>query len=410
MQHISDRNKIYQGNALNVLKSFSKDTIDLAITSPPYWGLRNYGEINETWDGDPKCDHEFTKPEKAFNSSQPTKWNTSAPEIWNGGTSKNCMKCGAWQGSLGLEPDYNLYIEHLCQIFDEVKRVIKPEGSLYVNIGDTYSGAPVSGKWGGGFQGKFSRDKADISNVKNPKIDIQEKSLVGIPFRFAIEMINRNWILRNTIIWHKHNCMPHSVKDRFTVDFEYIFFFTKQTRYYFEQQFEPYKYPLESMSPRNLRPNGMGRNKRTVWPVNTSPYMDAHFAVYPEELLKTPIKAGCPKEICSICGKPKMRKYKLGEIIESGGSSKWDEAVERKGERAGIFQREVLPDGYTECGCNAKLIPGIVLDPFMGSGTTGSAAKKLGRDYIGIEQNPKYIKIAENRISKAYEQRELFEL
>lgn len=436
------RNKIYQGNALKVLKEFPSKIIDMAITSPPYWGLRNYGDIDEIWDGDPKCDHEFSKPQKAFNSSQPTKWNTSAPEIWNGGSSKTCIKCGAWQGSLGLEPDYNLYIEHLCQIFDQVKRVLKPEGSLWVNIGDTYSGAPISGKQGG-YQkerelngNKGGRDCAEISNVKKPKIDIQEKSLVGIPFRFAIEMINRNWILRNTIIWHKHNCMPHSVKDRFTVDFEYVFFFTKKTKYYFEQQFEPYEYPLDrwggiytdgntqnskyfdmdlnpaeiSMRPRNLRPNGMGRNKRTVWPVNTSPYMDAHFAVYPEELLKTPIKAGCPKEICNKCGKPKMRKFKLGEIIESGGSAKWDEAVDRNGERAGIYQREVLSDGWTECGCNAEFIPGVVLDPFMGSGTTGTVAKKLGRDWIGIEQNPKYIKIAENRISKAYEQRELFDL
>ena len=218
-----ERNKIYPGNALKVLKTFRSKTIDCCITSPPYWGLRNYGtdiwiggnpdcdhvksggghlkdsitsirgganKVNESqsvlyedvckkcgarkageiWDGDPGCDHEFGQEQKAFKSSQPTKWNTSAPEIWSGGWSSFCTKCGAWQGSLGLEPDYNLYVEHLCQIFDEVKRTLKPDGSLWVNIGDTYSGAPVSGKQGG-FQGKFSRDKSEISNVKKPSLE-----------------------------------------------------------------------------------------------------------------------------------------------------------------------------------------------------------------------------------------------
>jgi len=398
------------------------------------WGLRNYGEITEIWDGDPNCDHEFSQEQKAFKSSQPTKWNTSAPEIWSGGTSKYCSKCGAWQGSLGLEPDYKQYIEHLCQIFDQTKRVLKPGGSLWVNIGDTYSGAPVSGKQGG-FQGEFSRDVSEISNVKKPKIDIQEKSLVGIPFRFALAMIERSWILRNTIIWYKPNCMPHSVKDRFTVDFEYLFFFTKNTQYYFEQQFEPYEYPMDrwggiytdgntpnskyfdvdlnpaeiSMRPRSLRPNGLGRNKRTVWPINTRPYMDAHFAVYPEELIETPIKAACPKEICQACGRPKERQFILGEVIASGGANKIDTAVERSVIRDRIEQREVLPDGWTDCGCGSEYVPGIALDPFMGSGTTGAVAKKLGRDWVGIEQNEKYIKIAEKRISRAFEQPTLFE-
>lgn len=482
-ESLTERNKIYHGHALEILRTFNSETIDMTITSPPYWGLRDYGAkweggdpkcnhyrsnktndgcdtgqknveggigdsiykdvckscgakrvSGEIWDSTPGCDHEFTEAEKVHESSQPTKWPTSDPEIWSGGTSRYCKKCGAWNGSLGLEPDYNLYIEHLCQIFDEVKRVLKPSGSLWVNIGDTYSGAPVSGKQGG-FQGKYSRDINDISGVKKPKTDIQEKSLIGIPFRFALQMMDRGWVLRNTIIWYKPNCMPHSVKDRFTVDFEYVFFFTKQTRYYFEQQFEPYECPLDrwggiytdgntpnskyfdvdlnpaeiSMRSRSLRPNGLGRNKRTVWPINTKPFLDAHFAVYPEELVETPIKAACPKEICRICGKPKERKFKSGEIVQSGGAVKWDEVVDRNEKRDKMIQREVLPDGWTDCGCGSTYIPGIVLDPFMGSGTTGAVAKKLGRNWVGIEQNEKYIQIALNRISKAYEQSSLFE-
>ncbi|AXN53396.1 DNA methyltransferase [Methanobacterium virus Drs3] len=311
-------NHIYQGDALEVLQSLESQQVDMCVTSPPYWRLRNYGV----------------------------------------------------EGQLGLEPDFNEYIDKLCTIFDEVKRVLKDEGTCWVNIGDSYNG---SGKGGSNPEyqkkhtsfGKIMTEKSIFGKPVNDK-RIGKKSLIGIPFRFAIEMINRGWILRNTIIWHKPNCMPTSAKDRFTVDFEYLYFFSKKSKYYFEQQTEPvkeeslkrYEYGLHSVYADKEKYGGknsnsvsdcerMGdfvsnptkRNMRTVWKIPTKPYKGAHFAVFPEELIETPIKAGCPQN-------------------------------------------------------------GIVLDPFMGSGTTASVAKRLNRNYVGIELNPEYHVLIHERLDK----------
>jgi len=308
-----ETNKIYCGDALELLKQLDDESVDLVITSPPYWALRDYGV----------------------------------------------------EGQLGLEPTFDEYISKLCNIFDEVKRVLKKTGTCWVVIGDTYnsSGTNMSRNWDGRTK-NFEKGKPMIISKELPS-----KCLLQIPARFSIEMINRGWILRNTIIWHKPNCIPASVKDRFTVDFEYIFFFVKNKKYYFEQQFERY---IEKMNrwggeklkakgkstwddgtgqvtyrDRNMRPNPKGRNKRTTWRINPKPFSEAHFAVYPEELIKTPIKAGCPEQ-------------------------------------------------------------GIVLDPFMGSGTTALVALKLNRNFIGFELNPEYVKIANKRIKDWLYQTRLF--
>ena len=311
-------NKIYNIDCLEGLKQLEDNSIDCCITSPPYWALRDYGV----------------------------------------------------EGQLGLEPTFQEYINKLCNIFDEVKRVLKKDGTCWVNMGDTYMGnSSYSEK---GRQG-FGNDKIGMINKKKwldpkyptesrlrgrehiEKCDIESKSLCQIPSRFAIEMCDRGWILRNEIIWHKPNCMPSSVKDRFTVDFEKIFFFTKNKKYYFEQQLEPYE-SKENHNPRNKNAekyNGTnlfseggrdyysqgGRNKRCVWCVNTKPFKEAHYACYPDTLIEPCILAGCPKG-------------------------------------------------------------GVVLDPFMGAGTTAIVADRFNRSYIGFEINPEYIKIAENRIAK----------
>ncbi len=308
---------ILEGDALSVLKTLPEESVDMVMTSPPYWALRDYGV----------------------------------------------------DGQLGLEPSFEEYISNLCDIFDEVKRVLKKEGSCWVNLGDTYSG----NKLGNTLEMGTLTQKKDLSKqhiIKKIPAGMRSKSLCMIPERFAIEMINRGWILRNTIIWHKKNCMPTSAKDRFTVDFEKLFFFTKNKKYYFKQQFESQKlnsidrtnYDFYSspgeVHPNENRPkpipkvwnfNPAGRNKRTVWAMNSKPYPEAHFAVYPEELCETPIKAGCPKK-------------------------------------------------------------GVVLDPFFGSGTTGVVAKKQGKYYIGIELKKDYIEIAEKRLEGWKEQRTLKEV
>ncbi len=333
-----ERNKIIQGDAREVLETFSAESVDMCITSPPYWGLRDY-DVNELiWGSEKDCKHKgYGNFKRGF-----------------------CRKCGAWKGQLGLEPTFDLYIKHLCDIFDGVKRVLKKTGTCWVNIGDSYLGSnqgygTTKRNTNTGFQdvrkGYFaaSKQKTPLSNYK-----LKAKCLAMVPFRFALEMVNRGWILRNVIIWHKPNCMPCSVKDRFTIDFEYLFFFSKSKKYYFKQQREPHKKesiertkhkwdghrePMSSFRGMDIKKmcHPKGRNKRCVWAINTKSFKGAHFAVYPEDFINIPIKAGCPKN-------------------------------------------------------------GIVLDPFLGSGTSCLVALKQNKSFLGIELSPDYIKIAKRRI------------
>ncbi len=260
-------------------------------------------------------------------------------------------------GQIGLEENYSEFIAKLIELYSEIQRVLKPTGTCFVNLGDTYNGTKQ------GNTETSKNPKLVTGSFKKERVKfIQDKSLLMIPERFAIGMIDTGWILRNQIIWHKPNQMPQSATDRFTVDFEKIFFFVKQsTGYYFEQQLEPYTKPLDrwggddleangnstwdngtgqtTYRNRNMRPNPDGKNMRTVWSINTEPFPEAHFATYPEKLVKRMIEAGCPEN-------------------------------------------------------------GLVLDPFMGAGTTAVVAKKLNRNYTGFELNPKYKLIAENRLIK----------
>ncbi|KKK95331.1 hypothetical protein LCGC14_2673880, partial [marine sediment metagenome] len=265
------------------LKQLDSNSIDCSMSSPPYWALRDYST----------------------------------------------------EGQLGLEPTFDEYIKKLCDIYDEVKRVLKPSGTCWVNLGDTYGGTGVgqeNNMESKGIQtsGQYE-DAKEARDLKNKATKgIYDKCLLLIPFRFAIEMINRGWILRNTIIWHKPNCMPSSAKDRFTVDFEYIFFFVKNKKYFFEPQYEEqsphtlvaFKNGKVPLNPKSiLNPNDIkagktqqamrvgdwnailpfGRNKRTVWSICPQPF--------PEGV--------CP--ICGYYGKPKGKYEKEGYF---GGEEK----------------------------------------------------------------------------------------
>lgn len=399
-------NKIFQGDALTKLKELPEKSINMCMTSPPYWALRDYGDsVNSIWEGLEDCEHDFEIGERYIHRGSAP--NTVHGAINAGGLKVDwktkdgfCNRCGAWKGQLGLEPTFDLYIKHLCDIFDEVKRVLRDDGTCWVNMGDTYASSPSGltnekaeeGSTRKGSDGLYKRlhkrHSNDMTSNVTPKPkeygNVQNKSLVMIPFRFAIEMVNRGWILRNTIIWHKPNCMPSSVKDRFTVDFEYIFFFSKKKKYYFETQYEPhltnsikrmdagfnqnqdfnYKKRIDKNRGFKTKPNKgqlqplqkhgqdvsynpQGRNKRAVWKISPRPFKETHFAVYPEELCETPIKAGCPKD-------------------------------------------------------------GIVLDPFFGAGTTGLVALKQNKKFVGIELNKEYIKIAKKRLKPFLEQEKLF--
>jgi DNA modification methylase len=438
-------NQIIQGNALDVLKTLPSGSVNCVMTSPPYWALRDYKIKDDViWDGVDGCEHQwgdiipYTKkdertPEQKKNQGATVGNSINSENFAKGNSGSFCLKCNAWKGQLGLEPTFDLYIEHLCDIFDDVRRVLRKDGTCWVNIGDTYYS--ISG-------GKFLNDNLGSKDVNLLKgvsqanalksgDELEQKNLCNIPARFSIEMQNRGWILRNTIIWHKPNCMPSSVKDRFTVDFEYVFFFVKSKRYFFETQYEAYDKPMNrwggdklkadgnstwdegvgqnTYRNRNMRPNPFGRNKRTTWTITTKGFPESHFAVYPEELCETPLKAGCPEFVCKKCGKP---REKIIKTISGKGEGKPYNPNRPDGFVMNGRNRESehIFEGYSGCGCDAGFEGGIVLDPFFGAGTTGLVTLKQNKRFIGIELNPEYIKIAEERLKPYLQQKKLTEV
>jgi DNA modification methylase len=264
---------------------------------------------------------------------------------------------------LGLEETPEEYVENMVKVFREVKRVLKDDGTLWLNLGDSYNSQTGSGFNTNQNEGQNHRitdlQKMQGSLVK--KIGLKPKNLVGIPWRVAFALQADGWYLRQDIIWHKPNPMPESVTDRCTKSHEYIFLLTKSAQYFYDA--DAIREPAQDWGTRDrsqfrdgtqdelLKHRGLkdanfaniGRNKRSVWTINTKPYKEAHFAVFPP---------------------------KLPELCIKAGSSEGD----------------------------------VILDPFFGSGTTGWVAQRLGRKWIGIELNPEYIKIAEKR----FNQRELF--
>jgi len=742
--------------------------VDCVLTSPPYWGLRSYKTEPVIW-GEDHCEHQWGKGLPGHHPGQveQTKWK-DAEAAGAGQTAKSgnfCLKCHAWKGELGLEPTIELYISHLLQIFDEVKRVLKATGTVWINLGDSYSGG--EGQSGCG-DADYQAARTDptlnkpyhqmgghgVTRPADGDIGIPPKSLCLIPERFALGMVERGWILRNVIIWykclagtmpiyfrsngkcirssvremarlpisglelpttdgwakvtnlsligerqtltlhlrngsawevtpehrfclkgelwsasmlrpgmaldsytlpdskgtqlgtydngwvvgfylaegspdgkglqfsmhakeeeytdrlrhfteayggefaayvsenkrvckvsgaapagvilhyaedkgakkkhcsghvwqenndflrgliegylagdghwdkynrrwrlgfawnpellydlktictrlgwymrgkparascngktyaivkgqirdhksghhndksdweiirisqtaapvyeigidsrdhffilpdgvltHNSNPMPESVKDRFTGTYEYVYFFTKSRKYWFEQQFEAQSpltlkigshYKLggsyhnaqkrgELNEGYEFKGNGKnfrkfdigGRNKRDVWEINTQPYPEAHFATFPEDLCKTPILSGCPSMICKKCGKAREPIYEQRETFDCGriGEDRDIGQQQRKSlpskmrdpNGAGWASQSGQKLGYSDCGCGAGFEPGIVLDPFCGSGTALAVAKSLGRKSIGIEINPKYCALAVKRIQR----------
>jgi site-specific DNA-methyltransferase (cytosine-N4-specific) len=382
-------NSIIQGDTLEVLKAFPDDCIDTIITSPPYWGLRDYGEETKIiWDGDKDCKHEWNLGktrivESHHGQDSSDLFSGKGAESWgdrgmNVAPSGFCPKCGAWYGQLGLEPTLEMYLNHLLQITMELKRVLKPTGVMFWNQGDCYGGSGC-GTWSNANTNNCKESYA-LPFGKNVTANITHKCMVMQNYRLILRMIDdeQGWILRNTIIWHKPNHMPSSVKDRFASSYEPVFMLVKNRSYWFDLDAVrvPHKngsiLRVESAKKRKsvssvkrkidenigaipqrssidgivVDINPSGKNPGDVWTIPTQPFPEAHFATFPEKLVEPMVKAGCPKN-------------------------------------------------------------GIVLDPFAGAGTTCVVAKKLGRNYIGIELNPEYCKMAEKRISEVVRQGEL---
>jgi DNA modification methylase len=360
--------KVIVGDNRETLKQLPDRSVQTVVTSPPYWGLRDYG-TGDWVGGDANCSHkrESKKSDKTITGHKNF---TEMLGVGDAIYKDICQRCGAKREDLqiGLELTPAEFVEQLCLVFDEIWRVLKDDGTLWVNLGDSYAG---SGKGPAGNILKNSQaGEARHLEKKHSAIvpdGLKAKDLVGIPWRFAFAMQDRGWYLRQDIIWHKPNPMPESVTDRCTKSHEYIFLLTKSPKYYFDNVAikEPvsevslkraeYGWDSDRPSTKNASMGGQGihvekmgtrfvnpegRNKRSVWTITTKPYKEAHFATYPPDLILPCILAGS----------------KEGDIV---------------------------------------------LDPFSGSGTTGEVALKHNRNYIGLELNPEYAKLSEKRLTDA---------
>jgi site-specific DNA-methyltransferase (adenine-specific)/site-specific DNA-methyltransferase (cytosine-N4-specific) len=264
--------KVLEGDSLDVLKSIGSCTFHCVVTSPPYWGLRDYG----------------------------------------------------LEGQIGAEQRLDDYIRNLVNIFREVKRVLRDDGTLWLNVGDSYTSG--NRKW----RDSDRKNRARAMNYRPPNPEgLKDKELIGIPWKLAFALQADGWYLRSDIIWYKPNCQPESVKDRPTRSHEHVFLLTKSAKYFYDQ--ESVKEPTA---------NGAGkRQRRDVWAINNKNSKEAHFAMFPLELVEVCIRAGSPKD-------------------------------------------------------------GLVLDPFFGSGSVGVAAVELGRRCLGIELHPEYVELAQARIQE----------
>jgi DNA modification methylase len=333
---------LYHGDALTILQALPAGIAQTCVTSPPYWGLRDYGTGHWTG-GDEACDHqrqsETSRQSSTLVGSTDTQGGTIAYK-------DACHRCGAQRvdSQLGLEATPQQYVENMVRLFREVWRVLRDDGTLWLNLGDSYAGAPVGTFNGGGFKDKSAATGGrDLSGHETSgKFDklagsgLKPKDLVGIPWRVAFALQHDGWYLRSDIIWAKPNPMPESVTDRPTKAHEYLFLLAKQPKYFWDAdasrepqesldtaggykggvsrpEYEPIRPdgPLtrERIKMHNREWNPAGRNRRSVWTIPTQPFPEAHFATYPEELVRPCIQAGTSeKGECVECGAPWTRQ------------------------------------------------------------------------------------------------------
>jgi DNA modification methylase len=354
-----------------------------------------------------------------------------------------------------LERNPQEYVEKLIAVFREVRRVLRRDGTLWLNLGDTYC---ASGKWGGQLYQTIGGPKHYRGYPwKRPAAHdlsghgLKFKDLVGIPWLVAFALRADGWYLRSDIIWDKPNPMPESVRDRPTKSHEYLFLLTKSERYYYDadavkeawiprdndirraldggcrysgKNRNGYDRACERGDHLNRNATGQpignpsaGRNRRTVWRISTQPFPKAHFATFPPKLIEPCILAGTSERgCCPQCGAPWRRVMKIGRGTDGrrhvGLRHRSGYTVSRLDHR-GKAPSGLLVSAHTlgwqpTCSCGRKnTVPGIVLDPFMGAGTTAVIALQDGRHFLGCELNPEYIRIAEARLAEARQQARL---
>jgi len=323
------RNTILAGDAREALPTLLAESVDAVVTSPPYFQLRDYD---------------------------------------------------LGPGQLGQEATVEGWVEGLHAIMRDIYRLLKPTGSLWLNLGDTYS--------------------------RHRRLGAPAKSLLLAPERLALALIEDGFILRNRVIWQKLNPLPESVGDRLSSTYESIYFFTKQRRYFFDLDAirAPHRSTTREYRPRpteagrsymegnrglgGLKAAGKvghpnGKNPGDVWSMATALDREGHFATFPTGLVEPAIRATCPERICVQCDRPWRRPTRVLTVHDSDGV--------RPVHEVGELER---------CDCFAPARPGVVLDPFFGTGTVGEAAYRLGRDWLGIELNPRFRELARRRLGR----------
>ena len=451
---------IKNGNVTDVLDQMEEKSVHCIVTSPPYYGLRNYDLPPTVWGGQKNCPHYWSE------SSQPT---TKLGMSGNtNGISKNyinpgkiyapsdvplrgmqCLECDAWLGCLGLEPSIKMFVEHIVYIFRKAWRVLRDDGTLWLNLGDSYAGS-----------GKRTQEHANPGLSKSAKRDavnlpnylpegVKRKDLMGMPWRVALALQDDGWYLRSDIIWQKLNAFPESVKDRPSKSHEYIFLLTKKEKYFYDRDAirQPLAlssvkrleeksfwdqvggdtdYEVDGMSSRKTLENfkkayddekELGANKRTVWPISSGSKRLPHYATFPPQMVEPCVLAGTSEHgVCNQCGAPYRRETKqksstmnlrvrdakkgISEFKTGfdGKVNATEDEIENYTEETVITTTKGKTNWLVDCKCSEGVIPATVMDIFSGSGTTGLVALRYNRSYVGIELSQKYIDISRKRI------------
>jgi DNA modification methylase len=402
--------------------------------------LRKYaGEQDLIWGNHNSCEHQWNSYEASLLHENrngldgSSIGNTERREGKHGlkvGEAGYCSLCNDWRGSYGLEPTPELYITHTIEILNEIKRVLRKDGTVFWNIGDSYagSGGAHANDKSPGISNSFNRDgvphyaKEGMTDHYTPaNFGLKPKDLCLIPFRVAIAAQEAGWWVRSVIIWNKPNPMPESVKDRPTEAHEYILLLTKSSKYYWDMEAvrEPHLTepgPLrdkrnEGYGKAYLSPIGAGlrtgysengRNLRSVWTFPTQGYPEAHFATFPEELPERCIKAGTPEYgCCDKCGTPYERIVERKTMVTKPSPKQSGYATHGSCNICGtvVSEPETKTLGWRQaCKCaESKPVPSTILDPFAGSGTTLLVAAKLGRKAVGYEISESYCKLIVER-------------
>jgi len=432
-------------------------SVHTCVTSPPYWGLRRYSGVDGTvWPsvtytpmaemgsvtipGDTGCEHVWGSnlPEHHPGQVNQSKWkdNDAVAAGQTAGAGSYCQRCGAWRGMLGLEPTPEMYVAHLVLIFREVWRVMRDDGVLWLNLGDSYSG---SNKGHGRKPYGGAKQRTNTGSIGLPVQDwddtgLKPKDLCGIPWRVAFALQADGWYLRSDIVWAKGlsfcdsyagSCMPESVTDRCTKAHEYVFMLAKNKRYFWDQEAVKEASIDLSGSRARYKAGGFGGNKnesllamdqvhtrvigerkfdgkrnlRDVWAINPGSYPGSHYAVFPPDLVEPCIKAGTSEHgVCPECGAPWERVVKPSEKYAQHLKGSWHSHEDDLGlgQRKDGPGRRMSADYRTlgwqpTCDHDVGPVPATVLDLFAGSGTTGEVARRLGRDCVLLDLSHKYL-------------------